>query len=492
MATPIKPNDTQDGCNPISSNCVIWQGPDIPCIQLCKGDTISDITAKLASELCTLVDQLAIETFDVSCFPPICPKPENIHDLIQFILDSICGIEQGTTVIPGKSTTGTAVANCNEALNCPITVAPCFQYKDAFGNLVTEMSIKDYATAIATRVCTITSQITTINNTLTTINTRLDTLEDCVLPCKSPTFSVTVPTSCLSSDTNIPLVEFVSTLESSFCALQQATGSPTELATGSAQECINLDTTATLNNAAVTYNALPGWISAGSYNNAAHAINNLWLVICDMRNAVQSVITNCCNPSCDSVDITMTASYSNPTLSLLFTGSAPGFADCAAGGMFVTITDAYGASYTTQVAVIASLGGPAVTVNLTTSGLNLFTDYTVKLNVCATDGSLTCNNVLIETVSNSALCPAMLYAPDTTYIDFGFTNNIASPVTYIIECWNNALTGVITTQTVVNPATGAVSGSLTGLTTATTYQIRVRVVIGSTIKDCPYTSVTTL
>ena len=30
-------------CSPISSNCIVWQGPDIPCIHLCTGDTISDV-----------------------------------------------------------------------------------------------------------------------------------------------------------------------------------------------------------------------------------------------------------------------------------------------------------------------------------------------------------------------------------------------------------------------------------------------------------------
>ena len=37
-------------CSPISSNCVIWQGPDIPCIKLCTGDTVSDVVAKLATD----------------------------------------------------------------------------------------------------------------------------------------------------------------------------------------------------------------------------------------------------------------------------------------------------------------------------------------------------------------------------------------------------------------------------------------------------------
>ena len=38
-------------CSPISSNCVIWQGPDISCINICKGDTVSDVVAALTSSV---------------------------------------------------------------------------------------------------------------------------------------------------------------------------------------------------------------------------------------------------------------------------------------------------------------------------------------------------------------------------------------------------------------------------------------------------------
>ena len=48
-------NGKVEPCSHISSNCVIWQGPDISCINLCNGDTVSDVVAKLATELCNLV-----------------------------------------------------------------------------------------------------------------------------------------------------------------------------------------------------------------------------------------------------------------------------------------------------------------------------------------------------------------------------------------------------------------------------------------------------
>ena len=240
--------------------------------------------------------------------------------------------------------------------------------------------------------------------------------------------------------------------------------------------------------------SLPGWVTAGNYNTVADAVNNMWITICDIRSALYNVVTTCCAPSCDDVDLFITATYTSPNILLTIGGTISGtFADCYAAGSFITITDAFGNSYTTQVPVVTNVGGAAVSINIAATSLNPYTDYTVTLNVCVDDStnSLKCNQVLTTSVTNSAYCPSIVYATDVTFIDYSLTNLISSPVTYIIECWNNALTTLVTSDTVINPAAGAVIGSLTGLTAATTYQIRVRVIIGSTIKDCPYTSATT-
>jgi len=484
MALPIQPKDTQAGCNPVSSNCVIWQGPDIPCIDLCRGDSISDVTAKLATQLCTLVDQLAITAFDVTCFPPICPKPENINDLIQFILDKLCDIE---SAIP-KSDSGTAPL-CPD--NCIVPVCADFQKVDNLGNLITTMSLTDYVKAIGNAVCELYGITTTTTNNIQIINSRLDALEEC---CETPSTPVIqIPSSCLTGGSNIQIQTFVQTLETAFCELQTATGTPAQLTGAIAQSCINLDTTPTLNNSAVSYAALPGWVPSGSYSTVADSINNMWLTICDMRTAVQSIVTNCCNPSCDDVNITMSFTYANPNLSVTFNGTAPGFADCAAGGMFITITDSYGVSYMEQVPVIANLAGSAQVIDLSGTGVNLFSNFTVSLAVCATNGTLTCNQTVINTFSNSAICPTMAYAVGSpwNFINYSFTNPVSSPVTYLIECWNDPLTTLVTSDTIVNPASGPVTGSFTGLTAGATYQLRARVIIGSTISDCPYTEVQT-
>jgi hypothetical protein len=187
----------------------------------------------------------------------------------------------------------------------------------------------------------------------------------------------------------------------------------------------------------------------------------------------------------------MTSTFTNPNVNLSFTGSAGSFVDCYALGMFVTITDSFGVSYTTQVPVIANLGGGVQSIDISVSALSLYSNYTVSLSVCASDGTTTCNETIIQTIANTSLCPSMTYGAEATYIDYSFTNAISGPVTYIVECWNNALSAIVTTSTVVNPAAGAVVGSVTGLLAATTYKLRTRVIIGSSITDCPYTSVTT-
>ena len=51
------------GCSPVSSNCVVWQGQTLPCLDLCKGDTVSDVVFKAATELCTLMTMFDISNY---------------------------------------------------------------------------------------------------------------------------------------------------------------------------------------------------------------------------------------------------------------------------------------------------------------------------------------------------------------------------------------------------------------------------------------------
>jgi hypothetical protein len=86
----MKPlNLDKSTCSPISSNCVIWGGPDIECIGLCKGDTITDVTYKLALELCAVMESLNVNNYDLACLDLSC-APDDFNSLLQAIIDKLC------------------------------------------------------------------------------------------------------------------------------------------------------------------------------------------------------------------------------------------------------------------------------------------------------------------------------------------------------------------------------------------------------------------
>ena len=93
----MKPlNSKENGAVWASSDTVIWQGPDIPCIKICKGDSVSDIVFKLATELCDVLDTLDVSKYDISCLNLSC-APANFHDFLQILITTICSLQGGTS-----------------------------------------------------------------------------------------------------------------------------------------------------------------------------------------------------------------------------------------------------------------------------------------------------------------------------------------------------------------------------------------------------------
>jgi hypothetical protein len=276
----MKPlNYDNSPCSPTSSNCVIWQGPNLHCIKLCTGDTISDVIANLATELCTVMDQLSITNYDLSCFDLVGCKPETYQELLQFLIEQIC-LAQGIspTTVDSKS---------SDAL---ITVAPCF-----IVNGITVMSLTDYVIAIGLRICNIIDQISIINNTLNELDIRVTILENAV----PPTYTLpSITSDCIlqnspqiggSGSGPVPLDQLLSILinddNNGYCALRSATGLPVDLVNSVLSQCI-LNTDLQLSNN-LPFSNNPNWES--NWNVAptitvASSINNIWVALCDIYN----------------------------------------------------------------------------------------------------------------------------------------------------------------------------------------------------------------
>jgi hypothetical protein len=278
-------------CSPISSNCVIWQGPDIPCIKLCSGDTVSDVVFKLATELCAVLDTLNITNYDLSCFNLTACGPNDFQALIQFLIDRICALQSEVTTIgdPATSPVNTTKTTTAETL---VTVAPCF----VVGN-VTVMTVSEYAQAIGETVCSLATQITAILNSINSLDIRVTALE----AAPAPTFTIpsiivdcSLSPAVLSGNSyqiDVVLDALINDDTRGYCSLIAATDEPAAIIQAVQSQCI-ADSDLTLTSGIPFIAAYAGsWVDNGNLYTAANAINNLWLVVCDIYNYLQEGIT---------------------------------------------------------------------------------------------------------------------------------------------------------------------------------------------------------
>lgn len=266
-------------CSPISSNCVIWQGPDIPCIKLCTGDSVSDVIFQLATELCTIIDTLDIKNYDLSCFNLAACPPADFQALIQFLIDQICEL-QGLT--PG--TDGTK-STCPD---CVVSVATCLRNTDP--SLPATMQLLDYVQLLANKICTLIDQVSVINTQITNIDARVTVLEN----TPPPTFTIpSIETGCLisyipgtpaSTTIDVILDTLLNNNTIGYCSLIDATGFPAEILSAVASQCID-GTSESLANPGDTMSNYPNWIETPV--TAADAITNLWIALCDARLGIE-------------------------------------------------------------------------------------------------------------------------------------------------------------------------------------------------------------
>ena len=266
-------------CSPISSNCVIWQGPDIPCINLCSGDSVSDVVFKLATELCTIMDQLNVSNYDLSCLDLTGCAPADFQGLIQLLINKVCEVNGVPAEIQAKG-------GCPD---CVVTVAPCF----AQGTQTT-MQLVDYVQMIANRVCSILDQITIINNQITNLDNRVTVLEN----TPAPTFTLpSIEVDCTLADGIIvggnvyPIDQVLNALVNDdvhgYCALVNATGQPGDLLSAVAQQCISSTDDSLANPGDTMATAYFGtWVNTPF--TVADAITNLWVSVCDIYNYLQN------------------------------------------------------------------------------------------------------------------------------------------------------------------------------------------------------------
>jgi hypothetical protein len=265
-------------CSPISSNCVIWQGPDIPCIKLCRGDTISDVIHKLAIELCNIMDLLDVNGYDLSCFDLASCKPQNIQELIQFLIERICALEAVDAAAAATPTTTGSAARSTSA-DTLVTVAPCFVV-----GTTTVMTIVEYAQAMGTRICGIIDQITIINTQITNLDIRVATLEGTpvVFP-PTPSIVINCNIGILISGNaytiDSVLDQLINNVTNGYCAYTSVLGTPSNITSSFTPGCVF--------GAPITTD--PNWTVVPT--DLSETLTNIWIAICSIYSSITPLTT---------------------------------------------------------------------------------------------------------------------------------------------------------------------------------------------------------
>lgn len=460
-------------CSNISSNCVVWQGPDISCIDLCNGDTVSEVIAKLATELCTLVDAVAgepsLEGLDLLCtLPSGTSAPTTVADTFQVIVDYICALSGG-----GSYTLPT------------LTLPTCLQYTDSgTGLLVTTAELDDYAVLTANKVCDILSTIAIIQTTLTDHESRLIILENCVLPCSTATGEPDVISSCILAGSGlIPASTLLLALETAYCNLEDAVGAPALIATTINAQCV-LGSDSLLGSVG-TYGGLTDWVSSPA--TLAESVNNLWLVVCDMHAAITSIQLNCCPGACDSASFVFTGEIIEtskiPTaieLSFVSSSVPTGFNDC--GGITqIAISDkATPSTIYYQNFNFTSYAGIAtvLSISLAGTGLNLYGGFNVTIDFCVTDGTSECFGKQLVSLPKSVIIPdpITIGGIGSTTGSIGFPNPWGTGAIFEINVTKVSTQTIVNTITLTSPS-AEIDQSLGTLESETDYSVTVKTTV---------------
>lgn len=481
---PSSSSDNNTGCSPVSSNCVIWQGPDIACINLCKGDNVSSVVYKLAEQVIELETELNLSDLDLQCLVAECvqcPDPDkSLKAVLTLIINELCVLTGGTN--PG--------VGGNAEL---IPVAACFRVIDMNGDPVLNMSANSYIDRIGIAFCAALTNLAALTSAQENQDQRLTALENYVHPEYA---NPTIFASCIFPGDTVPvdIVEAFEMLESQFCNLRSVTGLPTPLAQALNAQCVGLNTAPALSiNAAMS--ALPNWKPVVS--TLADSLINLWATVCDMRAGIQmlmSTIPTGCGLL--TIDYAVTLTGSGPTLAatIVFLGHVTipdAYSDCPALSTLV-ITDAAGNSITRSlnVSALKAVSG-GVSYSLAGTALNTASNYTFTLNTCLTNGVNTCSKSTIKTISNIAICPTVTYTAGTGSLSYSFNNTGSAGTGYTIDLLNAAGTVIMQSQAVV-PSSPTVAGTFTGLLAGTLYNIRITISNGVSPYVCSIVPATTL
>jgi hypothetical protein len=407
---PSKSNN-KENCSPTSSNCVVWQGPNISCINLCTGDSVSDVVYKLAEEICALKDNAGISDVDLTCLVTACQNTatpsKTLANILQLLIDKVCCISEKVDDLPPP-----VDPYLEPELDFPIC--------NAFSGFPSDVLHHEYTLLLAQKICSMYDDIATNTVNIAAHEVRIDGIEAII-----PTLMVKMNLDSCLSNTTIPLQTLLVNLEDAFCRTNDALGDAAALTTVLSKACVTSSTKALSDSSQTMGTLYPAWVATPT--NLAQSMGNLWLTVCDIRAAVKLIQDTCCKVDCEDIIIDFTSTWdTSDTLNLFFYPKSvlgATFYDCnQPSGNLLTLTDGNGAESPVNILFRAqgyptNISGALDDPDYQTTGypvegldgtiLDVTTGLTLSGNICFTDGTtqcIKCINITIPPYVNTECC----------------------------------------------------------------------------------------
>lgn len=243
---------------------------------------------------------------------------------------------------------------------------------------------------------------------------------------------------------------------------------------------------------------LPNWVAGPLV--VSDTLKNMWITINDMRLATSNYLTYRGVSDCTAVIVNFSTvvNVPNQSITLFFVGNSTipqGFVDVNSIGASLTITDGSTTPniFTTFINVSqANSNTNGININLSGTNINLYTTLTLDLVYNLTNNDLTCGGTTTNTVTTIATpCVAANIVPvsTTSFTASYFIQIVNQVITYRVQTFTDLACTVLvsgSTQTFVNPTSNTINYTISGLTTATTYYVKMSVSIGgNSYVNCP-------
>lgn len=370
----------KDTCVSTSSNCIIWEGQDITCIDLCNGDTISDVTYKLATKLCEFIDTFDFSAIDLKCIfeaCEACPEPEKtLTNILTLLINKVCALEDLIDNFDPTPTVNFPVLDIN---------LKCMAITDGNGNVLNDDTNEEIVQTIIDQVCDTADSVEAAQNELDDHENRITTLENVTTDIPQ------VTSDCLFVGER-DIDDAYEALDGDYCTFKDSVGSPEDIGNAIGQQC---DLPELIGNPSFIVNPV----------SLAESFQNLWLAYCNLLARVESIENTCCSPTCDDVKIGFRTIFnSDGTVTLEFNAGSgttipTGWEDC---GTTLEITDDHGNSTTVGLTLVNNYTSPDIDLTGFTRGNTLL--FTLNVKMC--NGSYTCQKCVTKSVvySGSDCC----------------------------------------------------------------------------------------